>query len=389
MAQWWSVILAGLFFVTWQLETWIGDPGGSRRWIALLGACATLSLAAAQWWPLQAAAASLSALVIGSFFQARFVFDADTTLFVAIAAVCIFGAQPRWRERLAGLAAILPGTFLAVANYPAAAAEAHGVTRLGIGIGNAATFSVAWAIAVSISNRVRTTRSLRQRTVDLEAERDLMAAQAVADERARIARELHDVVAHNVSVMVLQAGGVRRLLSGDQRREREALATIEETGRRALAEMRRMVGVMRADADGGAGREPQPGLSRLNRLADEMREAGLPVELTIEGTPSSLASGVDLSAYRIVQEGLTNALKHAGPARARVMIRYLEGRVEIEIDDDGRGHAPGAPGHGLVGMRERVGVYGGEIVAGPKDSGGYRLSAWLPAEPADVPVPVT
>ncbi len=188
----------------------------------------------------------------------------------------------------------------------------------------------------------------------------------MAEERARIARELHDVVGHSVSVMTVQAAGVRRLLEPEQEREREALEIVEQTGREALAEMRRLVGVLRRPEEAPA-LAPQPSLEHLDRLVAQAREAGLPVELRVEGDPVQLAAGLDLTAYRFVQEGLTNALKHARASHAEVLVRYDDGHVELTVSDDGSGDGGGeSGGHGLVGMRERMSVYGGELEAGPQ-----------------------
>ena len=201
----------------------------------------------------------------------------------------------------------------------------------------------------------------------------------MSEERARIARELHDVVGHSVSVMTVQAAAVRRLLRPDQQREREALLIVEQTGREALAEMRRMVGVLRRPEEAPA-RAPQPSLDHLDRLVEQAREAGLPVELRIEGDPVQLPAGLDLTAYRLVQEGLTNAMKHARADRTQVLVRYDDEHIEVTVTDDGQGdHSGGTEGgHGLVGMRERVSVYGGELEAGPRPGGGYQLRARLP-----------
>src|SRR5581483_9114664 len=187
----------------------------------------------------------------------------------------------------------------------------------------------------------------------------------------RIARELHDVVGHSVSVMTVQAAAARRLLKPHQEEEREALLVVEQTGREALAEMRRMVGVLRRPEEAPA-LAPQPSLEHLDKLVAHTRERGLPVELRIEGDPVTLPAGVDLTAYRLVQEGLTNAIKHARAGQAEVVVRYGE-----RDDELGGGDGDGG-GHGLVGMRERVSVYGGELEAGPQDGGGYRLRARLP-----------
>ena len=212
----------------------------------------------------------------------------------------------------------------------------------------------------------------------LEAARVAAAERAVAEERQRIARELHDVVAHSVSVMTVQAGAVRRLLRPEQERERLALETIEATGREALTEMRRLVGLLRHQ---GATPDfaPQPSMRAVDVLVGTIRESGLPVDLVVEGTPVELPPGVDLAAYRVVQEALTNALKYAGPASAWVTIRWKEADLEIEVANDGRTEAGGdGGGHGLVGLRERVSLVGGSIESGPRDGGGFVVMARLP-----------
>jgi signal transduction histidine kinase len=211
-----------------------------------------------------------------------------------------------------------------------------------------------------------------------EREREVAAREAVVEERARIARELHDAIAHNVSMMVVQAGAERRVLDESQRSTREVLGTVEEIGRNALTEMRRLVGMLRTDDDDPLA--PQPGLRDLPTLVGQVREAGLPVELKIDGEPRDLPVGLELSAYRIVQEALTNALKHAGDARARVHVRYGDDSLELEVIDDGAG-APAelaSGGHGLVGMRERVALYGGRFEAGRRPAGGFTVRVLLP-----------
>ena len=217
-----------------------------------------------------------------------------------------------------------------------------------------------------------------RRLVLAKRERDLAAREAVVEERARIARELHDAIAHNVSMMVVQAGAERRVLAGEQESTREVLETIEHIGRGALTEMRRLVGMLRSDAPDPL--VPQPRLDDLQTLVAQVREAGLPVELAIEGEPRPLPVGIELSAYRIVQEALTNALKHAGDARATVSVRYGPDTIELEIVDDGGGApAPVAGGgHGLAGMRERVALYGGRFDAGRAPAGGFAVRVLLP-----------
>jgi signal transduction histidine kinase len=213
-----------------------------------------------------------------------------------------------------------------------------------------------------------------------EREREAAARVAVAEERSAIARELHDIVAHAMSVMVLQVGAVRHRLPQTDTENRQALGRVEQAGRTALAEMRRLLGAMRSNADGVA-LGPQPGLDRLDALVADLRGAGLPVELQLEGDPLPLPRAIDLSAYRIVQEALTNTLMHAHASQADVTVRYAPNHVELEVRDDGEGPSMnGGAGHGLVGIRERVKIYGGQMTAGPATDGGFLLTARLPVE---------
>jgi signal transduction histidine kinase len=241
---------------------------------------------------------------------------------------------------------------------------------------------IAWLLGAYLRTRRLYVAELQERTLRLEREREDRAVAAVAEERSRIARELHDIVGHGVSVMTVQASAVRRLLRGEQEREREALLVVERTGREALTEMRRMVGVLRHPEEAPA-LAPQPSLAYVERLVAQVREAGLAVDLRVEGEAPELPPGLDLTAYRLVQEALTNTLKHAEARRAEVVLRYGTGAVEVVVSDDGRGGgSPTDGGHGLVGMRERVAVYGGELTAGPRADGGFELRARLPLAPA-------
>jgi signal transduction histidine kinase len=238
--------------------------------------------------------------------------------------------------------------------------------------------ALTWALGRVVHRQRSLAAALAERAAQLEHEREEKARLAVALERARIARELHDVVTHNVSVMVVQAGVERRLLGEKQTSTREVLRAVEQTGRETLVELRRLLGVLRK-GDERLTLAPQPSLGRLDELIEHIGDAGLPVELRIEGQRRQLPAGVELSAYRIVQEALTNALRHADAARAEVVVRYGSDALEIEIADDGRGPANGADGgHGLVGMRERVALHGGMLEAGARSGGGYTVRARLP-----------
>jgi len=246
----------------------------------------------------------------------------------------------------------------------------------------------------TVYNRRAYVAALEDRAHNAELDRRDVVERAVADERRRIARELHDVVAHHVSVMGVLATGTRRALPRDPRAADEALATIEQTGRVALREMRRLLFVLRSDAEPAGELEPQPGLPGIEGLLEQVREAGLPVELTITGEPGRLDPGVALAVYRITQEALTNALKHAGPASAEVQLTFTPKELTIEISDTGRGPRPGLAageavpgllpvslGHGLLGMRERINLYGGTLRAGARSGGGFRVAARIPLEP--------
>ena len=254
--------------------------------------------------------------------------------------------------------------------------------------GNELTFgavlTVAWLIGKGMQRYRNLTTSLRAQARQLEQERDERARLAVALERARIARELHDVIAHSVSVMVVQAAAERKVLGQEQHETRDVLEMIERTGRQALVELRRMLGVLRR-TDDTLLLAPQPRLSDLDSLIEQVREAGLPVAFHVEGSRVPVPAGVELSAYRIVQETLTNTLKHGGRAHAEVTLRYLGDHLELVVVDDGRGSAEGMrpnDGHGLVGMRERGSMLGGSLHAGPRESGGFLVTATLPLESA-------
>jgi signal transduction histidine kinase len=320
----------------------------------------TLPLLAWRWFPFLAPLAVGVVIAAASFVDHSLLYDLAPAAAGGVAVFLVGMARER-SLAFAGLACAICVVAIAVHNDP------------GGGIDDFAAISVGlvpvWLLGLALRRKVEQAESARAH-----------ARVAVSDERARIARELHDVVGHGLSVMTVQAGAVRRLLRPEQERERESLRAIEEAGREALAEMRRMVGILRPDGD-AVGRAPQPGLQQVPALVERIRSAGLPVELNVEGVGRHIPAGLDLTAYRLVQEGLTNALKHSRARRAEVVIRYANAHIEITVTDDGRANGgPNKTGRGLAGMRERVSIFGGELEAGHQAAGGYRLHAKLPVE---------
>ena len=269
-----------------------------------------------------------------------------------------------------GLVVVAAGAAIVVYNDPAhPAGELIFIPLL---------FALGWLAGFALRERAAQAEAAEARAAQAEREREAAARLAVAEERARIARELHDIVAHAVSVMVLQVGAVRHKLPDALAEDRDALTGVEKAGRTALVEMRRLLAAMRDDGDEAA-LAPQPGLDGLTSLVEQVQRAGLRVEVHVDGERVPLPRAIDLSAYRIVQEGLTNALKHARASRADVTIRYRSDELELEVRDDGRGtSASDGLGHGLVGVRERVKIYGGEMTAGTANGGGFVLSTRLP-----------
>jgi signal transduction histidine kinase len=332
----------------------------------------TLVLLLRRRFPFGAPAAMLIGGALISFFDGNFIPFSFAGFLSALAAVFLLGMLEERRQALVGIGVAVAAITIIIGNDPGRAAGDFLFTPL--------LFGAVWLFGFGLGRRLSEAREAEERAARIQRQREAEAREAVAEERARIARELHDVVGHSVSVMTVQASGVRRLLRPDQEREREALLVVEQAGREALAEMRRLVGVLRRPEEAPA-LAPQPSLQHLDRLVEQAREAGLPVDVQIEGDPTELAAGVDLTAYRLVQEGLTNAMKHAQATRAEVTVRYVGDAVELVVSDNGRGFSDGkaeSGGHGLVGMRERVAVYGGDLQAGPRPEGGYILHARLP-----------
>jgi signal transduction histidine kinase len=331
----------------------------------------TLVLLLRRRFPFGAPAAMLIAGAAISFFDGHFIPFSFAGFLSALAAVFLLGMLEERRQALIGLGVTVVTLTIIVGNDPDRSTSDFALLPL--------LFFTVGLFGFGLGRRLEQARAAEERAARVQLQREAEAREAVAEERARIARELHDVVGHSVSVMTVQASGVRRLLRPDQEREREALLVVEQAGREALAEMRRLVGVLRRPEEAPA-LAPQPSLQHLDRLVEQAREAGLPVDVQIEGDPTELAAGVDLTAYRLVQEGLTNAMKHAEATRAQVIVRYSPEAVELVVSDNGRGVSDGkaeSGGHGLVGMRERAELLGGRLEAGRVD-GHFRVTAELP-----------
>lgn len=325
-----------------------------------------------------------------------------TTLWIVLGGECLLTAW-RYIPSIPDLVAFMVAVYSVAAHRALAHSALGGVVALAGFNGLMLSFPIrptllefltnnalvvgVWVLGRNLRMRRAYFTELEDRAARLERARGSDARAARIEERSRIARELHDVVAHHVSVMTVQAGAARRIIDRDPGGAREAMSTIEEVGRTALSEMRRIVGVLRTDRDELARGElaPQPGLGDLGELLDHVRETGLSVQLWIEGEAVTPSPGVDVAAFRLIQEALTNTLKHAGPqARAWVRLRYTAEDLTVEIEDDGRGTATivadngDKPGHGLVGMYERVALYGGELRIGPRVGGGFGVRARFP-----------
>ncbi|MCM2580355.1 sensor histidine kinase [Streptomyces meridianus] len=375
----WAVVtagFAGLWIFSGELE-----PG--RRIAAIpvtlaLGTVIALRRRLPERMLLLAAAVGVAQLVLDIGTN-----PADFALLVIVFTVGAIGA--RWASRVA-LAGGLCAPTIAALRWPPE--NGNGWTWVVYTAFMTVPFALAWVLGDSLRTRRAYYAQLEERAARLEREREAQSKVAVAAERARIARELHDVVAHNVSAMVVQADGAAFVLDTAPDRTRQALGTISQTGRQALAEMRRLLGVLRSGEPPGTDTYlPQPGVGQLEELIARVREAGLPVRFAVEGSSRPLPSGVELTAYRIVQEALTNTRKHAGPqAGARVRLTYRRTALDLLVEDDGRGDSAAPPaaggadglGQGLIGMRERVGMVGGRLTAGPRPGGGFRVAAVLP-----------
>jgi len=385
--------IAALFCV---LELWqsaaLGNPalvGEAAERFRAVGATEAAVLVAAHVPLLWRQRAPLPVLVLSSaaFFYASHGLDLGMAGWGMLAALYEFAATADRRSSLLALAVLAIGFLVAVAVQPVEDRSPYGTFAGSLYLTLIAV--TPWAMGYW-------TRRRRARARGEELRHAADAEQAVEQERARVARELHDILAHSLSVMVVQAAGAREVLPVAPDRAAEALAQIEVTGRQGLVEVRRLLGLLRGAGDRDAGRTPQPGLDDIGDLVAQVRDAGLVVHVAIAGERRALDPSVDLSAYRIVQEALTNVLKHAGPATVGVLLDYRQlGALRLEIVDDGRGAArrddQDAPrpdgGNGLLGMRERALLVGGQLEAGPRPEGGYRVVATLPFATTS-PVPV-
>jgi signal transduction histidine kinase len=367
--------LVVLLAIVAEIKIWI-VPGAGPSVVFIVGSLLwTLPLLLRRRFPFAAPVFTFAVQAAASAFDPAL--GVETTALVALLlSFWVVGAENERSEASVG-AAIGFASIVAVAELDARVSLENAVWGVILG-------SAACLIAYSLQRRGERGAELEARARRLESDREERARTAVVEERTRIARDLHDLIAHSVSLMTVQAGAARLVLPDDPARAHEPLLAVEETGREALAEMRRLFGIVHG-SEGDAALASQPGLARLNALLEQAGKAGLPVELEIEGARRPLPPGVDLTAYRIVQEALTNARKHGGGGRARVTIRYGREALDVEIRNDRRGtRAAKDAGHGLVGMRERVSLYGGELEAGPQRGGGYAVRARLPveAEPA-------
>ncbi|MFD8422444.1 sensor histidine kinase [Streptomyces sp. NPDC059466] len=382
----WAVVLLGISAVSLTNVNGAANHHGSLAAALPISLILSLVVALRRRMPekmlVVAAAMGLAQLVLDVD-----VVPADFAMLVIIYTVAADGA--RWASRFALVGGLCAATLSQI-RWPQT--DSGSLGNVLIAAFQTVPFALAWVLGDSVRTRRAYLAQLEERAARLEKEREAQAKVAVAAERARIARELHDVVAHNVSVMVVQADGAAYVMDTAPEQARKALETISGTGRQALAEMRRLLGVLRTGEHQEVGEYvPQPDVDQLDDLIEQCRTSGLPVDFKVEGTPRPLPSGVELTAYRIVQEALTNTRKHGGPnTGASVRLVYFDDGLGLLVEDDGKG-APhelyeegGADGqgHGLIGMRERVGMVGGTLDAGPRPGGGFRISALLPLKPA-------
>jgi len=367
----WPDLLIIAVAIEVAVEVASDETGELSRWIAAPAmALAILVLLARRTAPFAAPVALWLIAATLSLLDGSLVVDSAGLYVAGLAAAFMLGSLRDGGQARVGLAVVTFCAAVLMSNNPDRAAGEVVLVP--------AIFAVAWLAGYTQRGRVMQAEEAEQRAAYAEREREAAARLAVAEERARIARELHDVIAHAMSVMVLQIGAVRHRLPPALAEDADALQGVEETGRSALGEMRRLLGALRRD-DEEPDLAPQPGLGSLDALLDHVRAAGLPVRLKVRGEPVAVPDALDLSAYRIVQEGLTNALKHARASLAEVIISYDADELQIEVRDDGQGASQGdGLGHGLIGIGERVKIYGGDMTATRANGGGFVLSTRLP-----------
>jgi signal transduction histidine kinase len=355
-----------------QLELWLQATEAPRSLDALLLLACTAPVAWRRRAPLPALVLAVAAILVLATVES----DAETLALVPAVLILLYTVG---RETDPPRTWAAPVLVVGVAAYGPIALGQAAVDFVFV----TALYGGAWAFGRALRLRAQRVDEVSERAERAERQRDERAKAAAAEERARIARELHDVVSHSISVVAIQTQAIRRRLGPPHEREAQELRAIELTARQAMAELRRLFGVLRASGE-SLSLAPQPGLDQLERLVEQTRAAGLDVELELEGERVTLPPGVDLAAYRIVQEALTNTIKHAHAAHATVRVRYSSGALELLVEDDGRGalsRSNGA-GHGLIGMRERVALYGGTLETGARPSGGFRVAARLSLDPA-------
>ncbi|HET6869419.1 MAG TPA: sensor histidine kinase [Solirubrobacteraceae bacterium] len=374
-SSYWFDVTVALLAIVAMLEVVLGrgTPGAptTTLWFCLPAiAILVLCVLARRRFPFAGPAGYWVLAAAISFVDAYLIPYADALFPIGMADAFLLGNLRDARRAGAGLAIVVGAAAILVVNIPG-----HSVDTL---VFVPLEFAISWIAGFAVRERAEQAEAAESRATLAEQERDAAARIAVAEERARIARELHDIVAHAVSVMVLQVGAVRHRLDPGLAEDREALQGVERAGRAALAEMRHLLDAMREDGE-RAERGPQPGLDRLEALLQDVGRAGLPVRLHVDGDPLELPRGIDISAYRIVQEGLTNALKHAHATHADVNLEYRPDQLRIAVRDNGRGVlTKNGGGHGLIGIGERVKLYGGEMSTASANGGGFTLSARLP-----------
>jgi signal transduction histidine kinase len=363
-----DAVVATALALAIELQVWLIGSVHDRLAAAVAGLVLCAAVAFRRRWPLGAVVAGCGAVSVEAAFGGVLVDSVPTTILAGF--LCFYGAGaflPKRRSRVAlgvGILALLPQIVL----------TPHVVSDLFFE--PAILAFVPWLIGRWLRERAERARRFRELCEQLDANREQRVAGAADRERIRIARELHDVVGHCLSVIVLQAGGARMVVETEPERAREAMRVVERAGHAALVEMRHLLGVF-----GSLPRGPQPGLASIGELVERTRAAGLKTDLTVDGEPRDVSPALALCVYRIVQEGLTNTIKHAGRAQATVRMSWDENRLELEVADDGQGPAPdrdGRVGHGLIGILERAALHHGSVEVGAGPAGGYRVFASLP-----------